>query len=80
VEVTNVSLKNGTPETLTIEIDLKTFTLLTEFVGSQTWDSMAQHNTALPSAISEFYNMAVGELFNRYWDDGVRGAMETVGV
>lgn len=65
MKITQVELEDGDPARVTVEMTIEEAADLAKIMGGMAPD------TGATRATSEVYNCLVGELFNRYWDDGL---------
>jgi len=64
MELKNITLAEGMPKSITVEMSIEEAVWIAIIAGKQRGES--PH--------SEIYGCLTGELFNRFWDDGVDDA------
>jgi hypothetical protein len=65
-----------TPKTIVVEMTVAEAAFIAKFTGKQ---NVHMANAVMPDGheqSSEIYDCLVGEFFNRYWDEGVDGAIK----
>lgn len=64
----------GRPKTVTVKMSLDEAAAIAKTFGTMSLNGFREKFPTLPDDTnSEIYGCLVGELFNRFWDDGVDG-------
>lgn len=66
---------NAVPETVTAQLDRKEMQLIAKWAGTQSPAATEEFLPGHAGASSAIYDALVGDVFNRFWDDGVDAAI-----
>lgn len=67
VKINNIELEDGKPVRITAELSIEEAAQIARWTGRLTTEQTSQTR--------EIYDSLVGDVFNRYWSDGVDGYM-----
>lgn len=73
METKNLTLANGKPSRVTVEMTIEEAAAIAKTFGGMSYTTFHQKFPGLGTEFSEIYGCLVGEVFNRFWDDGVDG-------
>ena len=69
-----IVLEDGRPTTVTVEMSIAEAAAIAKVFGGFSYTTFTEKVPQLTNGEhSEVYDCLVGEIFNRYWDDGVEG-------
>lgn len=66
---------NGDPETITVAVTRREAQFVAKALGRLNLDAANEVLPGYYSEVQDIYDCLVGNVFNRYWDDGVDGAV-----
>lgn len=74
MDAKNLALENGKPVMVTVEMTIGEAAAIAKIFGGLSHNTFTEKVPALTSGEhDEVYSCLVGEVFNRFWDDGVDG-------
>lgn len=74
MKITKIALDDGRPDEVTAVLTLDELIYIGLTIGKH---APTDANARMPEGnrvVTEIWNCLTGELFNRYWDDGINGA------
>ena len=74
MKITNISLEDGKPELITAQLTRDELIYIGLTIGKDAPNDANQRMPGGSAICSEIYACITGELFNRYWEDGIDGA------
>ena len=74
MHTTNITLEKGLPTTLTVVMSVEEAAAISKTFGQMSPAGFAERFPSLDRGTGgEIYSCLVGEVFNRFWEDGVDG-------
>ena len=74
MDTTSINLEDGRPTTLMVSMSIEEAAAIGKVFGQMSPAGFEERFPNLPNETgSEIYDCLIGEVFNRFWDDGVDG-------
>jgi hypothetical protein len=70
MEIINLTFEDHKPVKATFSMTVDEVAHLAKLLGSMSYNDVDDPNRW--EALSDFYDMVTDDIFNRYWDDGIR--------
>ncbi len=75
MNVKAIELEGGKPAKVTVEMGIREAMIIAYIQGKHSPNSLNEIIPGFSEESSEVYIGLTGELFNRFWDDGLEGAI-----